>query len=194
MVDNNAGATPEDGELIEKAKKGDEHAFELLVKKYQKGIYRLTYRMTQDHFTADELALETFVRAYKALPRFKKGANFFNWIYTIGMRLSLNYIKKNKRMVNGDPEVMNAMSHRNKHGDDMLDRVIAKETAMKVRQAIELLPEKLRMVILLRIDEEMSYGEIAEVLHVPTGTVMSRLNRARQQLKRSLGNYLVIKK
>jgi RNA polymerase sigma-70 factor (ECF subfamily) len=193
MVDNNAGATPDDGELIEKAKKGDEHAFELLVKKYQKGIYRLTYRMTNDHFTADELALETFVRAYKALPRFKKGANFFNWIYTIGMRLSLNYLKKEKRMVDGDPEVMNAMAQRDRHNDDMLDRVIAKETASKIREAIERLPEKLRMVLLLRIDEEMSYSEIAEALKVPTGTVMSRLNRAREQLKQSLGNYLVMK-
>jgi RNA polymerase sigma-70 factor (ECF subfamily) len=194
MVDNSAGATPDDGELIEKAKKGDERAFEQLVRKYQKGIYRLTYRMTQDHFTADELALETFVRAYKALPRFKKGANFFNWIYTIGMRLSLNHIKKNKRVVNGDPEVMNAMSQRDKRSDDMLNGLIAKETSMKIRQAIERLPEKLRMVILLRIDEEMSYDEIAAVLKVPTGTVMSRLNRAREQLKRSLSNYLAIGK
>lgn len=193
MVDNNAGAAPDDGELIEKAKKGDEHAFELLVKKYQRGIYRLTYRMTNDHFTADELALETFVRAYKALPRFRKGANFFNWIYTIGMRLSLNYLKKQKRTVDADPEVMDAVTHRDQHTDNMLDRVIAKETAMKIREAIERLPEKLKMVLLLRIDEEMSYSEIAEVLKVPTGTVMSRLNRAREQLKSSLGDYLVIK-
>ena len=194
MVDNNAGAIPDDGELIEKAKKGDEHAFELLVKKYQKGIYRLTYRMTHDHFTADELALETFVRAYKALHRFKKGANFFNWIYTIGIRLSLNYLKKEKRKVAADPEVMNAITQRDRHNDDILDRVIAKETVLKIRQAIERLPEKLRMVLLLRIDEEMSYNEIAEALKVPTGTVMSRLNRAREQLKKSLGNYMVIEK
>lgn len=194
MVDTSAGATPDDGELIEKAKKGDEHAFELLVRKYQRGIYRLTYRMTNDHFTADELALETFVRAYKALPRFRKGANFFNWVYTIAMRLSLNYIKKEKRTVNGDPEVMNAIAHRESHSDDMLDRVIAKETTLKIRQAIERLPEKLKMVLLLRIDEEMSYSEIAEVLKVPTGTVMSRLNRARERLKKSLGEYLVMKK
>lgn len=193
MVDNNAGAAPDDGELIEKAKKGDEQAFEMLVKKYQRGIYRLAYRMTHDHFTADELALETFVRAYKALPRFRKGANFFNWIYTIGMRLSLNYLKKQKRTVDGDPEVMDAVTHRDQHNDDMLERVIAKETALKIRQAIERLPEKLKMVLLLRIDEEMSYSEIAEVLKVPTGTVMSRLNRAREQLKTSLADYLVIK-
>jgi RNA polymerase sigma-70 factor (ECF subfamily) len=193
MVDNSAGEIPDDGKLVEKAKKGDEHAFELLVRKYQKGIYRLTYRMTNDHFTADELAMETFVRAYKALYRFKKGANFFNWIYTIGMRLSLNYLKKQKRMVDGDPEVMNAISQRDRHDDDLLDRVIGKETTMKIRQAIERLPEKLKMVLLLRIDEEMSYSEIAEVLKVPAGTVMSRLNRAREQLKRSLGDYLVQK-
>lgn len=192
MVDNSAGETPDDGELIEKAKKGDEHAFELLVKKYQKAIYRLTYRMTNDHFSADELALETFVRAYKALPRFKKGASFFNWIYTIGMRLSLNYLKKEKRMVDADPEVMNAMSHREKHSDDMLDRVIAKETMEKIREAIGCLPEKLRTVLLLRIDEEMSYNEIAEVLRVPTGTVMSRLSRAREQLRKKIGDYVVM--
>jgi RNA polymerase sigma-70 factor (ECF subfamily) len=193
MVDNNAGAIPDDGELVEKAKKGDEHAFEVLVKRYQKGIYRLAYRMTHDHLTADELAMETFVRAYKALYRFRKDANFFNWLYTIGMRLCLNYLKKEKRMVDGDPEVMDTIAHRDKHQDCMLDSVIAKETATRIRAAIERLPDKLRMVLLLRVDEEMSYEEIAEALRVPTGTVMSRLNRARERLREDLGEYLRLK-
>ncbi len=190
MVDNNARIELSDGELIERAKKGDEKAFELLVKKYQKGIYRLTYRMTNDHFTADELAMDTFIRAYKALDRFKEGANFFNWIYTIGMRLSLNFLKKEKRKLNIDPELVNAMSHRQTHEDGLLDRVIAKETTMRIREAIQRLPEKLRMVLLLRVDEELSYEEIATVLHIPSGTVMSRLNRARDRLKKSMGSYL----
>lgn len=190
MVDNNARIELSDGELIERAKKGDEKAFELLVKKYQKGIYRLTYRMTNDHFTADELAMDTFIRAYKALDRFKEGANFFNWIYTIGMRLSLNFLKKEKRKLNIDPELVNAMSHRQTHEDGLLDRVIAKETTMRIREAIQRLPEKLRMVLLLRVDEELSYEEIATVLHIPSGTVMSRLNRARDRLKKGMGSYL----
>lgn len=191
MVDNNAGVTLDDSELVEKAKEGDQSAFELLVKKYQKGIYRLTYRMTNDHFTADELAMETFIRAYKAIKRFRKDANFFNWIYTIAVRLCLNHIKKEKRKVNIDPENINTLVHGKKHDDELLQRVIAKETNIKIREAIQLLPEKLRVVFLLRVDEEQSYEEISKILRIPTGTVMSRLNRARERLKRSIGSYLM---
>jgi RNA polymerase sigma-70 factor (ECF subfamily) len=134
--------------------------------------------------------MDTFIRAFKALDRFRKGANFFNWIYTIGMRLSLNFLKKEKRKVNIDPELVNVMSHRQMHEDGLLDRVIAKETTMRIREAIQRLPEKLKKVLLLRVDEELSYEEIAATLHIPPGTVMSRLNRARDRLKKSMGSYL----
>jgi RNA polymerase sigma-70 factor (ECF subfamily) len=191
MVDSNAGAKVDDGELVERTKKGDEAAFEILVKRYQKGIYRLTYRMTNDHFIADELSMETFVRAYKAIHRFKKNANFFNWVYTIAIRLCLNHIKKEKRKVDADPEDINAMTSRKKQRNGLLEGVIAKEMQVKIREAIQNLPQKLRVVFLLRVDEELSYEEISEVLKIPAGTVMSRLNRARERLKKSLGRYMV---
>ncbi len=194
MVDNNAGVRLDDAELIRRVKEGDDTAFELLVKKYQKGIYRLTYRMTNDHFTADELSMDTFIRAYKAIKRFREGANFFNWVYTIGVRLCLNYIKKEKRKVNSDPETMNAIAQRDKHNDGLLARVIAKETNIKIREAIQTLPDKLKVVFLLRTDDELSYEEISKILRIPTGTVMSRLNRARERLKKSIGIYLVSEK
>lgn len=192
MVDNIGGANLSDSELVENAKKGDEKSFELLLKKYQKGIYRLTYRMTNDHFTADELSMETFVHAYKAIKRFRKGGNFFNWLYTIGVHLCLNYLKKEKRKMDIDPEDMNVIIQRNKHKDDLLERVIAKEMNTKIREAIKLLPERLKLVFLLRVDEELSYAEISKILKIPSGTVMSRLNRARKRLKRSIGNYMDI--
>ncbi|TES92918.1 MAG: sigma-70 family RNA polymerase sigma factor [Candidatus Cloacimonadota bacterium] len=191
MVDNNAGTKLDDCELVEKVKNGDERAFELLVKKYQKGIYSLTYRMTNDHFTADELTMEAFIRAYKAIKRFRKGANFFNWLYTIAVRLCLNYIKKEKRKINIDPENLNALVHRKIHDDGLLEKVIAKEVNIKIREAIQHLPEKLRVVLLLRVDDELSYEKISKILRIPSGTVMSRLNRARERLKKSIGNYLM---
>lgn len=193
MVDSNTGVTIEDDELVDKAKRGDEFAFETLVKKYQQGIYRLTYRMTNDHFTADELSLETFIRAYKAIGRFRKGANFFNWIYTIAMHLCLNYIKREKRKVNIDPENINVIASRKKHNNGLLKGVLAKEMNVKIMESIQNLPEKLRVVFLLRVDEDLSYDEISKTLRIPTGTVMSRLNRARERLKESIGKYIMSK-
>ncbi|MCK4576146.1 sigma-70 family RNA polymerase sigma factor [candidate division WOR-3 bacterium] len=193
MVDSNTGVTIEDDELVDKAKRGDEFAFETLVKKYQQGIYRLTYRMTNDHFTADELSLETFIRAYKAIGRFRKGANFFNWVYTIAMHLCLNYIKREKRKVNIDPENINVIASRKKHNNGLLKGVLAKEMNVKIMESIQNLPEKLRVVFLLRVDEDLSYDEISKTLRIPTGTVMSRLNRARERLKESIGKYIMSK-
>ena len=193
MVDSNTGVTIEDDELVDKVKRGDEFAFETLVKKYQHGIYRLTYRMTNDHFTADELSLETFIRAYKAIGRFRKGANFFNWVYTIAMHLCLNYIKREKRKVNIDPENINVIASRKKHNNGLLKGVLAKEMNVKIMESIQNLPEKLRVVFLLRVDEDLSYDEISKTLRIPTGTVMSRLNRARERLKESIGKYIMSK-
>ncbi len=190
MVDNNEEVKIDDDDIIEKIKNGDSNAFEVLVKKYQKGIYRLTYRMTNDHFTADELAMETFVRAYKSIKRFRKGANFFNWIYTIAVRLCLNFIKKEKRRIDVDPSNIDAYSIKVKSNDGLLEKVIAKEENTRIREAIRRLPEKLKVVLLLRVDEELSYAEISRVLKIPSGTVMSRLNRARERLKQSIGDYL----
>lgn len=192
MVDNSVESKPDDGQLVERVKNGDDYSFELLVKKYQKGIYRLAYRMTDDHFTADELSMDTFVRAYKAIGRFRKGANFFNWLYTIGVRLCLNYIKKEKRKADIDPEDANVIAHREKHEDGLLNKMIGKETHKKIREAIRTLPEKMRVVFILRVDEDMSYKQISKILGIPTGTVMSRLNRARERLKNSIDIYLKV--
>jgi len=190
MVDNNEEVEVLDDEVIEQVKNGDNDAFAILVKKYQKGIYRLTYRMTNDHFTADELAMETFVRAYKSIKRFRRGANFFNWVYTIAVRLCLNFIKKEKRRVDVDPSNIDSYVVRRKQEDGLLEKIIEKETKEKIRETIQKLPMKLRAVLLLKVDEELPYAEISKILRIPTGTVMSRLNRARERLKKSMRTYL----
>lgn len=191
MVDNNGEVKIDDSTLIKQVKNGDNDAFEVLVKKYQKGIYRLTYRMTNDHFTADELAMETFIRAYKAIKRFRKNANFFNWLYTIAVHLCLNYIKKEKRKIDVNPEKINMLIHSRRSEDGLLERIIAKETNIKLREAIQHLPEKLKVVFLLRVDEDLSYDDISKILKIPLGTVMSRLNRARERLKKNIEHYLI---
>ena len=190
MVDNNGADRIDDAEIIERVKAGDDDAFELLVRKYQKSIYRLAYRMTGDHFTADELSMETFLRAYKSIKRFRKGANFFNWLYTIGIHLCLNYLKKEKKRFSMESDKISNISSKNRKEAGLLDKVIVKETDQKIREAISHLPEKLKIVLLLRIEEELSYEEISRILRIPQGTVMSRLNRARSSLQKSMKGYL----
>ena len=190
MVDNNGADRIDDAEIIERVKVGDDDAFELLVRKYQKSIYRLAYRMTGDHFTADELSMETFLRVYKSIKRFRRGANFFNWLYTIGIHLCLNYIKKEKKRFSMESDKISNISSKNRKEAGLLDKVIVKETDQKIREAISHLPEKLKIVLLLRIEEELSYEEISRILRIPQGTVMSRLNRARSSLQKSMKGYL----
>ena len=190
MVDNNGADRIDDAEIIERVKAGDDDAFELLVRKYQKSIYRLAYRMTGDHFTADELSMETFLRVYKSIKRFRRGANFFNWLYTIGIHLCLNYLKKEKKRFSMESDKISNISSKNRKEAGLLDKVIVKETDQKIREAISHLPEKLKIVLLLRIEEELSYEEISRILRIPQGTVMSRLNRARSSLQKSMKGYL----
>ncbi|OQX53214.1 MAG: hypothetical protein B5M53_07230 [Candidatus Cloacimonas sp. 4484_209] len=190
MVDNNGADRIDDAEIIERVKVGDDDAFELLVRKYQKSIYRLAYRMTGDHFTADELSMETFLRVYKSIKRFRRGANFFNWLYTIGIHLCLNYLKKEKKRFSMESDKISNISSKNRKEAGLLDKVIVKETDQKIREAISHLPEKLKIVLLLRIEEELSYEEISRILRIPQGTVMSRLNRARSSLQKSMKGYL----
>src|SRR5512138_2951703 len=91
-----------DQELVNLALKGDQKAFERLVDKYKKRVYYLAYRMTRDHDSADELAQESFVKAYQALGSFKKGYNFYTWIYRICVNLSINFLKRERHTVSAD--------------------------------------------------------------------------------------------
>ena len=179
-----------DAMLVERAVAGDEKAFELLVIKYQRRIQRLIGRMVRDVDLVEDIAQETFIRAYRALAQFRGDAQFYTWLY----RIAVNTAKKALMDLKRNPTVSENFF---KSGDDdetsflenelisseTPDAVLAsKEIAEMVNAAMEALPEELRQAITLREIEGLSYEEISDAMNCPIGTVRSRIFRAREAI------------
>jgi RNA polymerase sigma-70 factor (ECF subfamily) len=178
-------------DLITRAKKGDMDAFESLVRKYQRTVYVLCHHITGAHQTADDLSQDTFIKAYLALPHFIDGHAFFPWIRRIALNNCFNYLKKRKRErpLAEEEKVArhNFLSSPNESPPDSVQR---EEMERKFKEAFRALPPDQKVIFSLRAFENLSYQEIAQTLHIPTGTVMSRLNRARKKLKVQMAEYL----
>jgi RNA polymerase sigma-70 factor (ECF subfamily) len=178
-------------ELIFRAKEGDMEAFECLIRKYQQGIYYLCRRMTGAHQSADDLSQETFIKAYFSLKTFRDEMNFFTWLRRIAVNASLNYLKAHKReepLGNRESEVQgNASSTLQELPQAKLQR---NELEQKFKRAVDALPASQKSIFILRFYENLSYKDISEILNLPDGTVMSRLNRARKKLKSLLADHL----
>lgn len=184
-----------DALLIERIKRGDQKAFELLVIKYQRKIERLIGRMVRDVDLIQDIAQETFIRAYRALPQFRGESAFYTWLY----RIAVNTAKKALVDLKRDPTVSES-ALMSVDDDDETSRVenelsdgetpeavlASKEIAATVNAAIEALSEDLRQAITLREIEGLSYEEIAEVMNCPIGTVRSRIFRAREAIAEKL--------
>ena len=183
-----------DAMLVERAVAGDEKAFELLVIKYQRRIQRLIGRMVRDVDLVEDIAQETFIRAYRALAQFRGEAQFYTWLY----RIAVNTAKKALMDLKRNPTVSENFF---KSGDDdetsplendlisseTPDAVLAsKEIAEMVNAVMEALPEELRQAITLREIEGLSYEEISEVMSCPIGTVRSRIFRAREAISEKI--------
>lgn len=183
-----------DAMLVERAVAGDEKAFELLVIKYQRRIQRLIGRMVRDVDLVEDIAQETFIRAYRALAQFRGEAQFYTWLY----RIAVNTAKKALMDLKRNPTVSENFF---KSGDDdetsplendlisseTPDAVLAsKEIAEMVNAAMEALPEELRQAITLREIEGLSYEEISEAMSCPIGTVRSRIFRAREAISEKI--------
>ena len=180
-----------DAPLIERVKLGDKRAFEMLVVKYQRRIERLIGRMVRDVDLVPDIAQETFIRAYRALPQFRGESAFYTWLY----RIAVNTAKKALMELKRDPLVSES-AYASRDDDDETSRVenelsdgetpegllASKEIAAAVNAAIEALSEDLRQAITLREIEGLSYDEIAEVMNCPIGTVRSRIFRAREAI------------
>ena len=188
-----AAPTPADTDLmlVERTVAGDQKAFELLVVKYQRRIERLIGRMVRDVDLVEDIAQETFIRAYRALAQFRGEAQFYTWLY----RIAVNTAKKALGDLKRDPLVSES-ALRGRDDDDETSSVenelttsetpetvlAAKEIAATVNSAMEALPEELRQAVTLREIEGLSYEEIAEVMNCPIGTVRSRIFRAREAI------------
>lgn len=177
-----------DDEIIILAQRGSSIAFDELVMRYQKRVYALAYQMTHDPEEADDLAQESFIRAYHAIGRFQVGMKFYTWMYRIVVNLGINYYKRNKRTTNFAPDEEARLPDKGSSNPakDLEDA----ELGDKIRIALETLPEHQRTVFALRVFQDMSYKDIAETLEIEIGTVMSRLNRAREALKTALKDYM----
>ncbi|MEO8859064.1 MAG: RNA polymerase sigma factor RpoE [Burkholderiaceae bacterium] len=177
--------------LVERAVAGDQHAFELLVIKYQRRIQRLIGRMVRDVDLVEDIAQETFIRAYRALHQFRGDAQFYTWLY----RIAVNTAKKALMELKHDPTVSES-AFRSGSDDDETSQpgneptaedtpeslLAAKEIAAVVNAAMEALPEDLRQAVTLREIEGLTYEEIAAVMNCPIGTVRSRIFRAREAI------------
>ena len=184
-----------DAALVERVKQGDVRAFEMLVVKYQRRIERLIGRMVRDVDLVADIAQETFIRAYRALPQFRAESAFYTWLY----RIAVNTAKKALVDMKRDP-VMTYTSLQGSDDDDETYRggmeptdgetpealLASKEIAATVNAAIAALSEDLRQAITLREIEGLSYEEISEVMNCPIGTVRSRIFRAREAIAERL--------
>jgi RNA polymerase sigma-70 factor (ECF subfamily) len=175
--------TSEDSDLTERFKKGDRSAFEALVHKYQDRVYNLCRYMLQDPQDAQDAAQDAFLKAYKALKDFTPGSSLYTWIYRIAVTTCLDYRRKSRREAfRREPLTQDLPS-----AEPLPEQVYeSREIPQSIQIALQKLPEKLRAAIVLREIEELSYEEIAGVLHTSAGTVKSRISRAREQLRHLL--------
>jgi RNA polymerase sigma-70 factor, ECF subfamily len=184
-----------DAALVERVKRGDQRAFEMLVVKYQRRIERLIGRMVRDVDLVPDIAQESFIRAYRALPQFRGDSAFYTWLY----RIAVNTAKKALADLKRDPLVFEGNRPGGEDGDEtsrveneLSDgatpeaELASKEIAQAVNAAIEALSEDLRQAITLREIEGLSYEEIADVMNCPIGTVRSRIFRAREAIAERL--------
>jgi RNA polymerase sigma-70 factor, ECF subfamily len=173
-------------ELLTKAKNGDRAAFTRLVEEYRNFVLSLAYRMTGSAADMDDVAQETFMRAYKNLRNFRGEASFKTWLARIVMNLSSNYRRSRKSPATTEiTEELVLASPAEGQDRQMLDR----ELRMKIQQAVAALPPHYRSVVVLHDFEDLSYKEITGTLGIPIGTVMSRLAHARELLRAGLQTY-----
>ena len=184
-----------DKKLVERVQKGDKGAFDLLVLKYQHKIVNLVMRYVRDPDLALDIAQEAFIKAYRALPRFRGDSAFYTWMYRIAVNTAKNHLAAQRRRPMDvdldlqDPEQYD-LHAKLKETDTPEGLALSDELKEIVERAIAALPEDLRTAIILRELEGMSYEEIAETMDCPVGTVRSRIFRARDAIGKKVGSLL----
>ena len=183
----------EDRELVRAAVDGDSEAFDGLYRKYRERVYRVAFRVLHHREDALEATQDVFIKVYRALARFDPAARFFTWIYRIAMNQAIDTIRRRKirrEQVFEEDFVGDERAAAAPRGDsrapDPVASLVQGEVRDRVEAALSGLSEKHRAVFLLYSFEELGYTEIAEVLEIPLGTVMSRLFYARREIKNQL--------
>ena len=181
----------QDQELVVRVQKGDKRAFDLLVIKYQQKVVNLVMRYVGDYTEALDVTQEAFIKAYRALPKFRGDSAFYTWLYRIAVNTAKNHLaSEGRRSTPGDVDA--EVAERFEDGGKLREIATPEnflcedELITTVRQAIKDLPEDLRTAITLRELEGLSYEDIAEVMGCPIGTVRSRIFRARESIDAKL--------
>ncbi len=178
--------------LVERAQRGDQRAFELLVIKYQRKLGRLLSRLIRDPAEVEDVTQEAFVKAYRALGSFRGDSAFYTWLYRIGINTAKNYLVALGRRAPTSTPFDSEEAETFDDGDQLRDyntpeaELMSKQIARTVNESMESLPEELRTAITLREIDGLSYEEIATVMACPIGTVRSRIFRAREAIAERL--------
>lgn len=187
-----------DLELVERARQGDRDAFRELVEKYQRKVYSICYGMLKDSEASLDVSQEVFIKVYRYLEKFNQKSSFYTWLYRITVNMCIDYIRKHSKVQR--VEYDDRLSHDGAEGDEHIlpstlglhpDKVYGrKELREKMLEALNTLSEKHRTILILREVEGLSYEEIADVLNISKGTVMSRLFHARRYFQDAIKEYL----
>jgi RNA polymerase sigma-70 factor, ECF subfamily len=186
-----------DQQLVERAQAGDKRAFELLVIKYQRKVERLLSRIVRDAGEVEDVAQESFIKAYRALAGFRGDSAFYTWLYRIAVNTAKNYLISQGRRAPTSTDFDAEEAEGFEDATGLRDiatpdaELMSKQIGQIVNKTIEALPDELRTAITLREIDGMSYEEIAQIMDCPIGTVRSRIFRAREavaeQLRPQLG-------
>jgi RNA polymerase sigma factor (sigma-70 family) len=195
--DSEAPSAPaEEMVLVDRARGGDLKAYDELVRRYQERIYATIYHMTSNHEDANDLAQESFVKAFQALKSFKGGSSFYTWLYRIAVNKTINFLKQRK---NRQHMSLNDLDFNVEHNPDLVALISDKtprrdaglsELQEKLNAALLKLSESHRLAVVLHDVQGLSHEEIAKIMHCNIGTVRSRLFYARQQLQALLADYV----
>jgi RNA polymerase sigma factor (sigma-70 family) len=196
LPDRAAPAPVDEAVLVKRARSGDLQAYDGLVRRYQERIYSTIYHMTANHEDANDLAQESFIKAFQAIKSFKGGSSFYTWVYRIAVNKTINFLKqrRNRTQMSLDDLDFNA-----EHDPDLVALISERtprreidlaELQQKLNAAMQKLSEPHRLVVILHDVQGLSHDEIAEIMDCNVGTVRSRLFYARQQLQAYLADYL----
>jgi RNA polymerase sigma-70 factor (ECF subfamily) len=194
--DSETPAPVDEESLVRRARRGDLEAYDELVRLHQERIYATVYHMTANHEDANDLAQESFIKAFHALKSFKGGSSFYTWLYRIAVNKTINFLKQRKNRTHLS---LNDLDLKTEHDPDLMalisDKTPRREAGLtelqeKLNEALQKLSQPHRLVVVLHDVQGQSHEEIAKIMDCNIGTVRSRLFYARQQLQALLSDYL----
>lgn len=184
--------------LVNRCKEGDQQAFRLLVKRYERKVYAVAFGMLKDREEALDISQEAFVKVHRYLGDFKGDSSFYTWLYRITRNLAVDRIRSRRgetvafdeKVGQDETELADAGFLSTQLGTNPQKSALRRELAEKMSEALQQIPEKHREILVLREVEGMSYEDLSRVLEIPKGTVMSRLFHARAKMQKLLEGYL----